>query len=1096
VSIEKDLASREAILSELDATLFVEAGAGTGKTTSLVERIVRLATRTEERVPLGRLAAITFTNNAAAELRERVRRKLEEGLKENPKEPAWAHALSEVDEAAITTIHGFCQSILERYPLAAGLPVSFRVTVPLEAETIAAPWWRAREAEWLQDPELRSAWASAERLGVRFHLFTELGRQLTRLDPRLLETCFREREDLGASSTELWGQFVQAVANLADCLVENTDPDDKLAVAIRLLQNALKPPAPNDPVEMIERLDQLPMISGRVGAKGGWNCPVDEVKEKAKAIKPLRDRTQHLLAARALTPLLEAARQAAIDFRNHRRDTGQLTFDDLLSLTFETLRTRPEVLSEIHERFRSILVDEFQDTDPLQLEIVSLIASGTAAEPFRWQSTTPVSGRAFFVGDAKQSIYRFRGADVSVFRETRTWATPAPQGLFQNFRSNRRIIDWVNAAFQNLFDPGEFQPILSPPTAIEGTANSVRFLGESIPVESAHELRRREAEAVADSVLLAVQGGEVRFDEDARREEPWLVRDRVTKQERPTRLDDIAILIPSRTFLPYLQEALESRNVPYRNDSRTAIFESAEVRELAEVLRAVADPTDEVAVVAALRSTLFACHDQDLLDYHQAERTWNYQQASLEHNGRVTECLKCLRRWRALSAELDVSKLLDIIVRERRLLERLTPHDRPRDAWNRVFWLQDLAQRLEAQGAVSLTRFLAEIATMEERSLEVQESVMPESDDNAVRILTMHAAKGLEFPIVMLAELRDGSSRPSSLTLFERPDTGRVEFRLSGTQAAETAGFETQKETEKRLDRAERIRLLYVAATRARDHLLVSCFQQDGGKGECDGELLFQHSPPEAQRRFVPVSAVPLNKPKTHKGSLLESEEAFTARREDSVRQAKPPLRVPATGLGQHDEPEQSWQKPSSDTEAHGAGFGRAVHAVLQTIDLRNLEQRLAEAVRVQAAAENQDAMELERSVRQALAMPSVRRAAALPHYKEVFASARLEGVLVEGFLDLVYQEEDGTYSIVDYKTDLVFNEAEADRRMERYIYQAAAYAMLLREHLGREPARCVFLFVRAGIEREVDLELINRAEEKILIDLRQLGEPSASSPQ
>ncbi|MFW5698071.1 MAG: UvrD-helicase domain-containing protein, partial [Fimbriimonadaceae bacterium] len=644
-----------------------------------------------------------------------------------------------------------------------------------------------------------------------------------------------------------------------------------------------------------------------------------------------------------------------------------------------------------------------------------------------------------------------------------------------------------------LFDPGEFQAILSPETSAAGSPDCVRFLGEAVPAESMHELRRLEAEAVADSVLLAVRGGKVRFDEATTEEAPWLVRDRVTKQERSARLDDIAILIPSRTFLPYLQEALESRNVPYRNDSRTPIFESAEVREMVEVLRAVSDPTDEVAVVAALRSTLFACHDQELLDYYRLERTWNYQQAALERADRVSESLRCMLHWRPLAARQGVGELLDTIVRQRRLLERLTLQDRPREAWNRVFWLQDLAHRLESQGSGSLARFLGEISHMEERGLEVQESVMPESDDNAVRILTMHAAKGLEFPIVFLAELRDSAPRPSSLKLFERTDTGQVEFRLSGTQAVETAGFEAQKETEKRLDRAERIRLLYVAATRARDHLLVSCFRQ-GGNGECDGELLFQQSPATLQRRFMPVSVRALEKPDRARSASLDSEEVFNSNREAAVRQATPAPRVAATSLGRLGDQGPEPAHTTSTDAARGAGFGRAVHAVLQTVDLQNPELRLAEAVRVQASAEQQDERDLEESVRKALAMPSVRRAAARPHYKEVFASARIDDVLVEGFLDLVYREEDGSYSIVDYKTDLVFGEAEVERRMERYVCQAAAYALLLREHLGQPPRRCVFAFVRTGLEREVTSEEIRRAKQTIREGLALNRQPARKS--
>ncbi len=304
-----------------------------------------------------------------------------------------------------------------------------------------------------------------------------------------------------------------------------------------------------------------------------------------------------------------------LDAAGERHRLGRLEFHDLLVLARDLVRTDPSVRRSLHEEYDAVLLDEFQDTDPIQLELALLITSDGPLEDHPGR-LVPRAGRLFLVGDPKQSIYRFRRADVALTRDARTRLGRALE-LTSNFRSRAGILAWVNTVFTELMrDDGSTQVPYRPLDApgIESHLDDpVTLLGSPWPAPA--DLGTVRAHEAADIVAfvehLTTSPTAVRARDDER------------GATRAARYDDIAILVPSRRALPALEVALEDAGIPLCVESETLVFATPEVRDLTALLTAIASPADEVAVVAALRSPAFACRDDELVEFVQAGGHWN-----------------------------------------------------------------------------------------------------------------------------------------------------------------------------------------------------------------------------------------------------------------------------------------------------------------------------------------------------------------------------------------------------------------------------------------------------------------------------------------
>ena len=982
MSALSDQPARDAILERLDENMVVEAGAGTGKTRSLVDRVVALIKTGRAR--LGGVAAITFTESAAAELRARIAESLELAADDSSLPPEQRErcrrAVTELDQASIQTLHSFAGSLLGERPLAAGLPPGFTIRDEIEAEIAFENRW----AEWLDsildDPDAQQALRPALNAGLTLgHL-------------RTIADSFHTNHDLLAGAS-----FDPPHAQEAD-------------------------------------------------------------EEQASE----------------LLPVLELLRRFTLDYAAARKSAGNVEFLDMLVLARNLLRDDLSARDHFRERYTHLLIDEVQDTDPLQAEIAMFLAEETSDRidpsdrPRHWRKVRPAAGKLFIVGDPKQSIYRFRRADIQQVEQMREAVGGASVLLQQNFRSQPPVIDWVNHLFSRWMQ-GDAQADYAPlvPVAQDGESPPVRYMGAEID-ENMGFVRRREADAIASAVRTAIEEGwPVRSEEDG-------------EALRPAVYEDICVLMPSRTGFDALEIAFEDAGIPYRLESASLIYNTQEARDLLNCLAAIDDPTDPVSVVAALRSPAFACSDANLLSFIDKGGQFDYLAADSPTPGRVADALTVLREFHERRKWIAPAALIEQFVRARRLRELALDEWQWRGRWTRYGFLIDRARAFAATGEASLRAFLAWTTRQREEQAKARETIVRESDAGAVSVMTVHAAKGLEFPIVFLAGLNATRSPNLDPVLFDR-NNGRIEVKAS----LQTGGYEELADIEKARGEEERVRLIYVAATRARDHLVVSLYRNKRGKSSAAARIeefmqgadhLWQClNPPAVASSRAPVSA---GAEAVSAGDTSEARQRWQEQRRELYAVRSRPISAAATRLAQEAKEEQEIPDEPWRRGRAGTNIGRAVHAVLQVVDL-NTGSDIDENVRAQAAAEgvSAQAAEISRLVRRALDSSPVERALASGRWwRETPVAGPVGDGIVEGFIDLLFEEEDG-FVIVDYKTDAIRSEDEIESAKERYRLQGGAYALALSKAAGVKVKEVSFLFLEPA--RVITIDDLPQAQQE-----------------
>lgn len=1089
--LPQDQEARDRVAGELRRTLFVEAGAGTGKTTALVSRIVALV---KSGVPITRVAAITFTDKAAAELAERVRRELERAARRDKgyanlsdaECARCAAALPDLDRAAIQTLHSFAQRILSLYPLEAGLPPQLRVTDDVEGEIAFQERWRQFKEELLDDPSLQRPLVRAFTLGLKpgdlevigkaFHTNWErlAGVTLpTEAEPDPASVVFPDaldeaREALGEKQTPA------AIAELARLQPWADQLRDGVA-RIRAAESVEERESAE--ADLLRLAAAVPRPKGNVG-KGVMSALGERHREWLDA------------ARRAyLGAILPRIRQFALDYAAERRSEGRLGFQDLLVLGVELLRTNDAARKALHERFQRILIDEFQDTDPLQADLASLLAGDPAKPSERWAEARTEAGRLFFVGDPKQSIYRFRRADIDLYRQARSAFDSETLALSTNFRSTRTILEWVNGVFGVMFTldaPGgaaqaEWMSLDPGPKAATGAP--VQLVGRKMEGANAAAIRAEEAGCIANCVAAAQR-------------ENWLAR------EAGTRFADITILLPTRTNSAAIERALGDLSIPFRVESRSLVYGTQDVRDLTNMLAAIDDPTDDVAIVAALRSPGFACRDDELLEYVRAGGRWNYLREAPEPSPqRVRDGLAGLHMLHTKRWQMSTGALVETVIGSRHLLELAMASQRPREAWRRFRFVAEQARQLEESGTLpTLRQFVEWLRQQAVARARVNEGIASEPDDDAVRIMTVHAAKGLEFEIVLLAGLgtRGNQQGPHVVWPARIAEGGTVEVRVGPEKSrVESSGFKDANEREKEHDRLERVRLLYVAATRAKQRLVVSVFrpaakeehEERHAKGTCLAAECIEEAAISGMADGVwewydpPAGDEHAREAQAPATDSAEARAAWIAERVEVLRRTSRAPVLAATAIAHEgetqeekappDDEEQPWRKGRA-----GTSIGRAVHAVLQTIDLET-GAGVENAAEAQAVAEGipAEAARVARLAANALELGAVREAVASGRYwREVYVGTEIEGATVEGFVDLLYEGASGLV-VVDYKTDSVATDAQVDQALNRYRLQGAAYALAMEGAVGRPVAEVRFVFTEPKRDEPIpDLETAKQA--------------------
>ena len=1087
-----DEPARERIRTDLATTLFVEAGAGAGKTSSLVERIVNLV---GDGVPITGIAAITFTEKAAAELRNRTRRELESNDR-----PESIAALDRLDHAPIGTLHSFARRILFEFPIEAGLPPGFAVLDELASRLAFEEQWDDLLDRLLDDPDPAGGPIEGGRAFVELCEFDGFG---VRTGARRLAEDFGANWDLVHDRVDL-GDPGPLELDIAGIVARGraigataVPPDDtQFGITQAIAAQAERLAAADGlrtTLEIIVELDDAyghwsGLKQGK-GSKATWKKAFG-VGGPAALEALQQEQADFGDAARAALEAVKKHRRLllgailgrfVLDGATERAASGQLEFHDLLVLARRLLTEQPHIRRLLHDRYPRVLLDEFQDTDPIQLEIaVRLTADpddplqdapdqGAGNAP-AWRTLQPLPGRLFIVGDPKQSIYRFRRADIAQYLRAADQVGAQRVTLSANFRSTRAVIDFANDVFGRLitFEP-DAQPAFQPLDACRPAGRldhgTVSVLGaqrhdDLTPnrrvgdVGAADALRWREAADVAATVSAALAEGWPVFDEEA-------------DELRPCRPGDICVLLPTRISLPALESELRDATISYRAENSSVVYATSEIRNLLLVLRAADDPTDELALVEAIRSPLYGCTDVELWEWKRDGGSWNPWAPipdGLEDHpvGRAIDHVRSIAERVGWVSPAD---LLSAIADERRLLDLALAGADARDVWRRVRYVVEQARAWADAGGHGVRRYL-QWARMQASQGRVADTILPEHDHDAVRVMTIHAAKGLEFPITIVAGLTTKPNRGATSGVVWANDT----WMLAGR--GDDGVFSAHQPIDEQMSDAERRRLLYVACTRASDHLVVSLHRGLPTKTNPDhddwgpltsAELLTAAGAAEPASGAVSVQfdPVPFASPMTTSRSLeWNDEQEWAAERARVLRRASRRTGIAATRLSEEltavddrdavddpglDKRPVNVESPPWQRGRYGTSIGRAVHGVLQFCDLATGAD-IDNLARAQCAAEG--VMGLEDQVaalaRSALAAPVVRSVVAgAEHWRELFVAAPVGDRVLEGYVDLLVRTPDGLV-IVDYKTDQWSGPVQTAERIGRYRLQLAAYGAAL----------------------------------------------------
>nr|MBA3283062.1 UvrD-helicase domain-containing protein [Acidimicrobiia bacterium] len=490
-----DQDERDRIRTDLDATLFVEAGAGSGKTTALVDRVLSLVTTGA--AELRSVAAITFTEKAAAELRDRIRQRLEQaadgagagdpanGLEPDPVVVERCQvAIDQLDGAAIGTLHAFAQRVLAENPIEAGLPPRVEILDEVTSDVEFERRWAGFLDRLLTDSAMERTLLLLFATGVKPAALRALAVEFDRNWDLVEDRVPGDAPDPPALRRGLDRALAKVDAGCA-AVAECKDDSDKLYARLgQIVEYGERLRSMDDELDLLEELSEIgpqkpPSFKfGNIGAKGKWNCDVGAVKAEVAAAGEILSAVKGDVTQACARRIASALRAFTLEAAQLRQAAGELAFHDLLVLS-RSLVTHAEhgaaVRQRLHDRYQRLLLDEFQDTDPIQIELAVRIAaadpSSVAAGDLPWNEVPVQPGQLFVVGDPKQSIYRFRRADISVFLDARhrLGAEGNLVELCTNFRTGAPIIEWANHAFGGLMaEVSDVDlPVASQPTYVD-----------------------------------------------------------------------------------------------------------------------------------------------------------------------------------------------------------------------------------------------------------------------------------------------------------------------------------------------------------------------------------------------------------------------------------------------------------------------------------------------------------------------------------------------------------------------------------------------------------------------------------------------------
>jgi len=1108
--VELSKAQRKAV-ETVGENLCVSAGAGSGKTRVLVERFLHLVI--EHKISPASILAITFTEKAANEMKRRIVERLREEKLEA--------ARREVENASIGTIHSFCARILREHPVEAGVDPYFVILEAAEAELLQERVLDETVERLVSEPDL-------------FRLLQIYGEESVRKG--ILETYRKSRNSETSFETMLKRR---SIPSLRSGEAAEAIPRSKIASPDRpsgtgepsghppLDQPASPPPgAPrNDDTRkalldsLSEALGELEGVSGVDEVKAGlrkFKSPTELIllkknlraagkqKETIARVKELLEELAAFLYEEKAMPAREVFIRVALEFEKGyealKREERAIDFDDLqlraVRLLGSDTKASKAMRKLYQEKFAEILVDEFQDTNRLQDRLLELIRC---------------EANLFVVGDLKQSIYGFRGTEVGIFIEKEKAFSRVP--LQENYRARPPLIDFVNRFFETLWkeDSAPFERLIA--TRIEeGARPRVARLALAQPKdEKLDEVRIREARSLA------------RYIQKLHHEEGIPYR-------------DIACLFEATTSVHFYEQEFRRDDIPYFVVSSRGFYTQPEVRDVVSFLSVLENPKRDVPLAATLRSPLFQISDDTLFWLSRKAKAERKEtpflegvetfESILEISAEEKEKLRFFKatfeRFLEEKEKFRIAELIEAILKATHYDLYVLKSRQGERRFANLRKLVEIAREVEAKETLHLSEFVRLVKGLETRDLRQSQAQVASEEGEVVKLMTIHTAKGLEFPVVILPDLgRKEGSEGTSFLLSEEEGLGIKAWDEEAWDFRETLTFRRIKDRSDRARSEESKRLFYVAMTRAKEKLVLSgpkaipkpeqSFHEMATWAHWVEKILSEgewgiETVPEARpepfpfkkrkalayrrpirKRLETLSPIRLRETPAEVDSIFENltrkEKTYFQRIDLPVSAlllfAKDPeayfqvYEIGASALSLDRALEVKEEEVPEDEVLTSAEFGTRVHQILEQVFLRRLPATNAESL---AERLTQDLSEKEREE----IVEMVRRFLQSEQAKEILKSKslhpelpfvlRLPHGLVHGKIDLVYQNPQGEWVILDYKTSSV-DESTFTERGEEYRPQLELYALALRQILGTPPVRAEAKFLRPSLTHRIPFE-------------------------
>jgi len=1095
-------------IETIDRHLSVDAGAGSGKTYVLVNRIIRIL-ETNPDLRLDQIVAITFTDLAASEMKARLRKAFRAKALEFVDDPQmmtlWRQRERQTDTARVSTIHSFCAAILRQNALRCGIDPDFSVLVDAEGQLLIDTVVRDTVHKLVEESD-----EDAIRIATEFGLFkllpylknllgdrgllAQVAREYPLDDPEALLDYWRANathyHDLRLNALCRTGTPIRYLAELKSFEGKCANPDNAMEIHRRLMVEAL---------EAVVRHESIPIISARcesvIKHRAGKTAAVDWNQDDFDALMKLRENgVKNFLRTFTNPAASEPASQEAAElssalYRVHCRvehayaqaktSRNAFDFDDLILRTANLLDSSEgrEALERTRQGIKYLLIDEFQDTDSLQYRLAKSIAG--------FDGKTNGAAKLFIVGDAKQSIYGWRGAEVDVFQDAQRDIKEEPVQLKENFRSTPDVLEFVNDHFEQSGALSAVEANYGRLKAVRPSWNEPRVEFMVVPKIDEHktaDYREVEAQYIARRIIQLVHS------------EPITIYDDDEEQNRPARFSDVAILLRSRSDIFLYERALQDHNIDYNIESGPGFYDRQEVLDFRNLLKVVVDPLNELSLLAFLRSPIAAINDEDVYRLAQCGGLANAFTRGVvpkdaAEPGLIENAQSLIADLRAESQQFLPQFLRFVLTKTNLEAIYLAQYLGLQKASN-LRKVVELADSFAATRMPSLNAFVRYLDEVHAQEIREGEAPLPPDQGGAVRIMTVHKAKGLEFPIVFLADTSRGlgGSRDGRVALHR--DTGLIVKPLDDKGESQTMPITECLDALQKFEAyAEHQRLLYVALTRARDYLVVSgASDANDVKRSWLGDFnrqynLFDRSHGDTVPLATADHSITVTTESVETAPFAVepdplpqwNDTAITARIAPIQSGETPRIFIAVTAMANliagptqtESEPEpESDEERDSHARTAPLTRGTAIHEILEQWDMSSdpadLINRVC-AVRYPIPAERDEAQTQFQQTIAALRDSGLLSAIAADPGRQLEAPFDLAAgpVIVRGAIDVLLS--DGT--IIDYKTGRHDPELQAV-----YETQLRLYAAAVRDLSGIAPKSAHLLYVDGGRTIEVDV--------------------------